>query len=228
MIALDAIMIAVRYCTLCNQIGKDQLVNPLHLCDMGRWEPDAQSRLQLAALDLFARRGYDNVTVAEIATAAGLTRRSFFNHFADKREILFAGANAFEESIVNYLRGLGSGDTALNSVVKALTLAGLELEKYRDFAVLRQRLIASNVELRERELVKMDSLARAFTIELTEMDVPKTEALLASQLGISIFNISYDQWVSKAGRDLVMLMNENLAVVAKVFSNLPVQGLAGY
>src|ERR1700744_2198825 len=56
---------------------------------MPRWEPDAVGRLQAAAFELFAEQGFERTTVAEITERAGLTRRSFFNHFADKREVRF-------------------------------------------------------------------------------------------------------------------------------------------
>src|SRR3546814_13495128 len=58
---------------------------------MGRWEPDARGRLERAALELYLKRGYDQTTVAEIAGRAGLTERTFFRHFSDKREVLFRG-----------------------------------------------------------------------------------------------------------------------------------------
>ena len=58
---------------------------------MPRWDPDANGRLLQAAMELFTERGYEHVTVAEIAERAGLTKRSFFRYFADKREVLFAG-----------------------------------------------------------------------------------------------------------------------------------------
>jgi hypothetical protein len=59
--------------------------------DMTRWEPNARGRLEQAALALYGERGFENTTVAEIAARAGLTERTFFRHFADKREVLFAG-----------------------------------------------------------------------------------------------------------------------------------------
>jgi len=58
---------------------------------MARWEPNARERLVLAALDLFAEQGYDSTTVTQIAGRAGLTKTTFFRHFPDKREVLFAG-----------------------------------------------------------------------------------------------------------------------------------------
>src|ERR1041385_6936491 len=68
--------------------------------DMGRWEPNAQSRLRQAAMYLYAERGFDQTTVAEIAERAGLTERTFFRHFTDKREVLFAGSERLEELLV--------------------------------------------------------------------------------------------------------------------------------
>ena len=59
---------------------------------MGRWEPDARGRLEQAALALYLERGFENTTVAEIAERAGLTERTFFRYFADKREVLFSGS----------------------------------------------------------------------------------------------------------------------------------------
>ena len=58
---------------------------------MGRWEPDARGRLAKAAMELYAEQGFEQTTVAEIAARAGLTERTFFRHFADKREVLFYG-----------------------------------------------------------------------------------------------------------------------------------------
>ncbi|MFC9469870.1 helix-turn-helix domain-containing protein, partial [Streptomyces coelicoflavus] len=64
---------------------------------MGRWEPNARGRLEQAALELYVERGYEQTPVAEITKRAGLTERTFFRHFADKREVLFAGSSMLEE-----------------------------------------------------------------------------------------------------------------------------------
>src|SRR3954468_13362722 len=67
---------------------------------MARWEPNAQGRLGEAAMKLYVERGYDQTTVADIAQAAGLTSRTFFRYFADKREVLFAGSDALKDAMV--------------------------------------------------------------------------------------------------------------------------------
>ena len=68
---------------------------------MGRWEPNARGRLEQAALELYVERGFEQTTVAEIAQRAGLTERTFFRHFADKREVLFQGAASLQLSLIH-------------------------------------------------------------------------------------------------------------------------------
>jgi AcrR family transcriptional regulator len=58
---------------------------------VGRWQPDARERLERAAIELFAQQGFAATTVPQITARAGLTTRTFFRHFADKREVLFGG-----------------------------------------------------------------------------------------------------------------------------------------
>ncbi len=216
MISLDVITIIGKDCTKCNHLRKRETMSALQWSFMGRWEPGAQGRLQLAALELFAKRGYSAVTIADIAEAAGLTKRTFFNHFPDKREILFAGASSFEESVVNHLRSIPHDVAALEAVVQALSIAGSELARYREFSILRRDLIALNVELRERDLVKMVSLTDAIAVELLKRRVGATQASLAAQIGISIFNWSYDRWISGNDLDLSELMRTTLFDVRSI------------
>ncbi|MDE3177201.1 MAG: helix-turn-helix transcriptional regulator, partial [Pseudomonadota bacterium] len=66
---------------------------------MPRSGEDSRRRLQKAAFDLFEERGYDQTTAAEIAARAGVTERTFFRHFPDKKEVLFAGEAAFRATL---------------------------------------------------------------------------------------------------------------------------------
>lgn len=178
---------------------------------MARWQPDAQGRLQLAALELFGERGYANVTVAEIADRAGLTKRTFFNHFPDKREVLFAGAKDFEAGIVKHLTEAPDDLAPIDAAIAALTHSSLELAQYSDYARIRRDLIASSPELQERDLIKMTSLAAAIAEALRQRHVPARTASLTAQAAVAVFTIAYADWVDHGTADFADLMQRSLA-----------------
>ncbi|MFJ4655159.1 TetR/AcrR family transcriptional regulator [Nocardia sp. NPDC088792] len=178
---------------------------------MARWEPDTERRLQQAAMELFAERGYAAVTIAEIAERAGLTKRTFFNYFTDKREVLFAGAQAFEAGVVGHLTDSDANLAPIEVAIAALTRAGQELAGYSEFAAARQQLIASSSELQERDLNKMTALAAAIAESLGRRGVPARIATLAAQAAVAVFTAAYAAWVEDATADLHVLMQQSLA-----------------
>src|SRR5437667_7215702 len=111
---------------------------------MGRWEPNARGRLEQAALELFQERGYARTTVAEIAARAGLTERTFFRYFADKREVLFSGAGALQELLVSTVDSAPGSAAPIDAVVAAIEAAGALLQERREYARKRQAVIAAN------------------------------------------------------------------------------------
>lgn len=178
---------------------------------MGRWEPNAVQRLQQAAWELFAERGYADVTVTEIAERAGLTKRSFFNHFADKREVLFAGAQAFEADVLGYLADTDADAEPIDAAIAALTRGGLDLTPYREPARIRRGLIASSTELQERNLIKMASLTAAIAKALGERRTPARTAAFAAQAAVAAFDAAYDDWAADATADFSALMRQALS-----------------
>src|ERR1700731_1224232 len=128
---------------------------------MARWEPDSRGRLEQAALALYGERGFENTTVAEIAERAGLTERTFFRYFADKREVLFWGAGTLQEFLVSAVASEPDSAAPIDAVAAALEAAGTLLQERREFARQRQAVIAANTELQERELIKLASLSAA-------------------------------------------------------------------
>src|SRR6476659_1402432 len=127
---------------------------------MVRWEPDSRGRLEQAAMELYSEQGCESTTVAEIAERAGLTERTFFRHFADKREVLFAGSGALQEALVRGVRDAPAAMPPIEAIAMALTeVADTIFEQRREFAWQRQAVIAANVELQERELIKLATLA---------------------------------------------------------------------
>ena len=178
---------------------------------MGRWEPDARGRLEQAALALYGERGFEQTTVAEIAKRAGLTERTFFRYFADKREVLFAGAGALQDLLVSTLASTPDSAAPIDAVAAALEAAGALLQERREYARQRQAVIAANAELRERELIKLATLAAALAGALRGRGVPDPAASLAAEAGIAVFRIAFERWISQPSRpDLPQLIRESL------------------
>jgi len=184
---------------------------------MVRWEPDGRGRLGQAALELYAERGFDNTTVAEIAARAGLTERTFFRHFADKREVLFWGADAFRDLFVRAIAEAPSEATPFDAVAIALDAAGAMLQERREFARERQAIIAATPELQERELIKLASLAVALAEALRRRGTSGTAASLAAEAGIAVFRIAFESWVADDDqpdlRDVIRASLEELKAV---------------
>jgi AcrR family transcriptional regulator len=184
---------------------------------MGRWQPDARGRLEQAALDLYCERGFEETTVAEIAARAGLTERTFFRHFADKREVLFGGAVALLKLLVDALARAADLTAPLDAVAAAFEAVAPVFAERRDFARRRHGLILAHAELQERELIKLASLASALGDTLRRLGVPDPAASLSAETGVAIFKIAFEAWVNDAReRDLVHHIRGSLAELKTV------------
>jgi AcrR family transcriptional regulator len=179
---------------------------------MVRWEPNPRGRLEQAALELYHQRGFESTTVAEIAERAGLTERTFFRHFADKREVLFSGAGALQELLVSKVHEAPAAWPPIEAIAAALVEVATALfEPRREFARQRQAIIAANAELQERELIKLASLASAVAGALRGRGVSDPAASLAAEAGIAAFKIAFEGWASEAGgRTLAQLIRESV------------------
>ena len=178
---------------------------------VGRWEPNAQGRLEQAALELYLQQGFDETTVAEIAARAGLTERTFFRHFADKREVLFRGselADALEAAIDD----APTAAAPLDAVAAALeSVSGFFAER-RPHARQRQAVISANPGLQERELIKLASLATSMAAALRRRGVAEPAASLVAEAGVAIFKVAFERWLTDAaGRSLAEHIREALA-----------------
>ena len=161
---------------------------------VGRWEPDARGRLAQAALELFTDQGFEQTTVADIAQRAGVTERTFFRYFADKREVLFDGGDVLQASLVE---AIAAAPTAapIDVVGAAFQQAASLLEARRDFARQRVAAIAANPGLQERELLKLATLGAAAADALRRRGVPDPAAGLAAESGVTVFRIGFERWI---------------------------------
>jgi AcrR family transcriptional regulator len=176
---------------------------------MSRWEPDARGRLQQAALELYAERGFEQTTVAEIAARAGLTERTFFRHFADKREVLFAGADELRQLMTDAVEAAPAGTGPLEAVRAGVHAAAAVFDGVRDHSRRRQGVIATSAELRERELIKLSVLSGALAGALRRRGVEEPAAGLTAEVGIAAFRVAFERWLDDpAGRGFAELVQE--------------------
>lgn len=184
---------------------------------MARWQPDARNRLEQAALDLYSVRGFEQTTVAEIAARAGLTERTFFRHFADKREVLFGGAKVLEELLVQKVAAAPDDVTPLDAVAAALGAAEAVFPERRESSRQRQSIISANAELRERELSKLESLSAALAGALRERGVGDPAAGLAAAAGVAVFRAAFEDWLEEPdGRNFRELVRDALGELRAV------------
>jgi AcrR family transcriptional regulator len=185
---------------------------------MGRWEPDSRGRLQEAALALYSERGFDQTTAAEIAQRAGVTERTFFRHFADKREVLFGGSALLRERIVEGVAGAPPEAGALDAVAGGLDAAASMLgEGRRDLTAQRHAVIVANPELSERELSKLADYSAAVATTLRERGVDEPQATLAAGVGMTVLRVALERWAKgDDDRDLPAVMRAAMAELRTV------------
>jgi AcrR family transcriptional regulator len=186
---------------------------------MGRWEPNARERLQEAAMDLFEKHGYDRTTVGDIAARAGLTERTFFRYFIDKREVLFARSEELEKGIVDVIASAPQDATPLGAVGAAIEAAGADLQGRFDLHLVRARhaLVMKHAEIRERELIKLASLATAVTKALHARGVSEPAASLAAEAGIAVFKVGFERWISqRKPQELAAQLRASMAALRAV------------
>jgi len=163
-------------------------------------------------MELYGERGFDQTTVAEIAARAGLTERTFFRHYADKREVLFGGGEMLAERLAAAVAGAPDLARPLDAIAAALEEVGglIQAARGRDFARARRSIIAANAELQERELIKLASWADTLAGALNARGVDDRVARLAAETGIAVFHVAFDRWVGDdEDRDLPTLIRES-------------------
>ncbi|MGC4963412.1 helix-turn-helix domain-containing protein [Gordonia sp. DT218] len=156
----------------------------------------ARQRLQAAALDLYGEHGFDSVTAAEIAARAGVTERTYFRHFADKREVLFDGEEPLRDALSTAVQRAPRDLPPLPTLLSALLAAAVpRLEANRALTVARHQVISASPALRERDLAKGESLTSALAAALEQRGVGERTARLAAEVGMVTWGQAVNVWL---------------------------------
>ena len=182
---------------------------------MTRWQPNARGRLRQAALELYGEHGFDQTTVAQIAQRAGLTERTFYRHFSDKREVVFAGE--VHRVLVSTLADAPASTTPIEAVTEALLAAGAVLDGRRDLTRRRQAVIAANPPLQQHEQVKYATIVADLAEALRERGVEPSSARLAAEAGVVVFRTAFERWIDEdEPREFGTLVRDTLDELAAV------------
>lgn len=180
---------------------------------MPRSGEGARERLRTAALELYLEHGYDATTTAQIAERAQVTERTYFRHFADKREVLFDDGGALRDVMVTAITD-APGDTEPLALVIAAYVAAVPLfVAGRPIAVRRTEVIAVTPALMERAQAKTAALADAVITALTARGIPEGTARLAARVGSAAFEHASREWYPNPRLDLVALIENAAAEV---------------
>ena len=181
---------------------------------MARWQPGAQERLIIAAVDLFNEQGYDATTVAQIAERAGVTKSTFFRHFPDKRELLVAGQETLSRLLADGIAEAAADASPLEAVAAGLGRASDVMGPVnRQLGPRLKAAVAASTELQERDALKHIGLAAAMTAALVARGVPGPTAHLAGEMGVLAFKQGYARWSEEDRADSEGLAPHALAAL---------------
>jgi len=178
---------------------------------MSRWQPGARDRLERAALDLFLERGFDQTTVPQIAARAGLTTRTFFRHFADKREVLFAGQDEVPALVADLIARAPAAMEPTDVITWGFQIIAPTMFQDRgDYPRKRRTVIDSNEGLRERELGKLANLSDAITRGFQARGSDDLTATLAAEIAVAVFKVAVRRWIDQTDGDLSAVIAETI------------------
>lgn len=176
--------------------------------------------MQAAALELFNEKGYDGTTAAEIAAHAGVTERTFFRHFPDKREVLFDGSQ-LQSTLTAAILSAPYPIGPLEMVLWAYKSAAPLFEENLRFAAMTRAVIEATPALQERQLAKAASIATVITESLQRRGIEPRLAHLTAATGMAVMGHGIEMWVQDPSLSLVDHLDQSFRTLAELSQNLP-------
>jgi len=185
---------------------------------MSRWQPHARDRLERAAVELFIEQGFAETTVPQITARAGLTTRTFFRHFTDKREVLFARDEELPAVVAQIAADAPASLSPMMVIADALeTVAATRLDGQLAYLRTRRAVIQADEGLRERELRKQSVLSDAISRGFRTRGLDELTAMLAAQLAVTVFSVTISRWLDQDGEQpLSALVHDTLRALRSV------------
>ncbi len=186
--------------------------------NVSRWQPNARERLERAALELFIEQGFAETTVPQITARAGLTTRSFFRHFADKREVLFAGEEELPAVVARLVADAPASFGPMMLIAYGLeTVAATRFEGQLEYLRTRRAVVQTDEGLRERELRKLSTLSEAISRGFRDRGFDELASILAAQLAVAVFSVTISRWLDQDGEQpLSELVHDTLRALRSV------------
>jgi TetR/AcrR family transcriptional regulator, regulator of mycofactocin system len=188
----------------------------------GRPPGTSRRQLELVALRLFTEQGFDETTVDQIATGAGINKRSFFRYFDSKASVLWA---SFDEEVEALRKELAaaSPDVPIMAAIRAAVVA---VNHYRseDVPELRTRmnLIGSTPALYAGAAVHYDAWERAisdFAARRAGLPADSLYPLAVGRATLAACRAAYDRWVARADANLTVYLDAALVALAAGFAD---------
>lgn len=194
---------------------------------MGRWEPGARDRLEHAALDLFLEQGFNETTVPQITARAGLTTRTFFRYFADKREVLFAHEELVPSQVAGFMAEVPPSLNPMELITERLAPAAAQLFESRsvDYLLRRRAAVDAEPALLERELRKFSLIAQALEQGFRDRGVDDLTARLAAEIAVTTLRVAVTRWLNQHGDpDLPNTISQTLSAIRQLATTSSAQG----
>ncbi len=144
---------------------------------------------------LFERQGFAGTTVPQIAEAAGLTTRTFFRHFADKRDVLFLRDREFPQAVSDFMESVPPESAGAATVRSGLAAACRGIQQWREPIARRRRIVRSEPALHERDLLRSHHLARAIEASLSQRGAAPQQSRTLAAIAVTCFDLAMDRWL---------------------------------
>ncbi|HZQ77383.1 MAG TPA: TetR family transcriptional regulator [Acidimicrobiia bacterium] len=173
------------------------------------------AELEAAALRLFGERGFDAVTVDDIAADADVSRRTFFRYFASKEDVLLADHHVQLARLREAMAARPPGEAILTALRNALLSITGDFEDRREKVILRGRIMRETPSLQARSLVHQKSWEDAMQQMVAERlgvdPVADLRPGVVAATALAAMRVAFNNWLNAGAKgDLIALTAEAL------------------